>query len=78
MRQGRRIGPVVGLFDSARSLAFTADSAELLAIGRGGLPTRLPTAVERLAAAACARAGRGLTQEEWRRYLPDRPFEQSC
>ncbi|MCP2360383.1 WD40 repeat protein [Nonomuraea thailandensis] len=78
VRQGRRIGPVVGLFDSARSLAFTADSAELLAIGRGGLPTRLPTAVERLAAAACARAGRGLTQEEWRRYLPDRPFEQSC
>ncbi|UBU16069.1 WD40 repeat domain-containing serine/threonine protein kinase [Nonomuraea gerenzanensis] len=76
--QGRRVGPVVGLSDSARSLTFTAGSAELLAIGRDGVRTSLPTTVERLAETACARAGRALTEAEWRRYLPGRPFERSC
>ncbi|MEV0614258.1 serine/threonine-protein kinase [Nonomuraea sp. NPDC050404] len=78
VRQGRRIGPMVRLPDSARSVAFTAGSAELLAIGRGGRLTRLPTTVAALTRTACERAGRALTAAEWRRYLPDRPFERNC
>ncbi|WP_206068490.1 WD40 repeat domain-containing serine/threonine protein kinase [Nonomuraea composti] len=78
VERGRRVGPPIELADSARSLAFTSGPAELLAIGRGGRLTRLPTTVEGLAQAACARAGRDLTAAEWRRYLPDRPFERSC
>ncbi|GAA2205249.1 hypothetical protein GCM10009850_007720 [Nonomuraea monospora] len=78
VRQGRRIGPEVVLSEAARSVAFAAGSGELVAIGRDGRLTRLPTGVERLAEAACARAGRALTQAEWRRHLPDRPFERSC
>ncbi|MGW4801699.1 WD40 repeat domain-containing protein, partial [Nonomuraea sp. NPDC004297] len=38
--RGRPIGSAVRLADSARSVVFTAGSAELLAIGRGGRPTR--------------------------------------
>ncbi|WP_406673224.1 serine/threonine-protein kinase [Nonomuraea sp. N2-4H] len=78
VRQGRRIGPPVGLTGSARSVAFTAGSAEVLAIGRGGRLTRLPTTVPALAETVCMRAGRSLTQEEWRHYLPDRPYEPVC
>jgi hypothetical protein len=29
-------------------------------------------------AAACAITGRGLTDEEWRRYATDLPFERTC
>lgn len=27
---------------------------------------------------ACAVAGRDLSEAEWARYLPDRPWEQTC
>ncbi|MEV4172887.1 hypothetical protein [Nonomuraea sp. NPDC049709] len=43
-----------------------------------GRLTRLPTALEPLIAAVCARAGRGLTEAEWRRYLPGRTYEPAC
>ncbi|MFC7588428.1 WD40 repeat domain-containing protein [Nonomuraea antimicrobica] len=78
VRQGRRIGPEIGLADSARSVAFTAGSAEVVAVGRGGRVSRLPTAIEPLVRAVCARAGRDLTAAEWRRHLPDRPYEPTC
>ncbi|MEU6714364.1 serine/threonine-protein kinase [Nonomuraea sp. NPDC046802] len=78
VRQGQRVGPVIGLPDSARSIAFSAGSAELLAIGRAGRLTRLPVAVGPLVTAVCARAGRPLTETEWRRHLPDRPYERRC
>jgi hypothetical protein len=26
----------------------------------------------------CRAAGRNLTEEEWSRYLPDRPYEETC
>ncbi|MEV0385892.1 serine/threonine-protein kinase [Nonomuraea sp. NPDC050643] len=76
--RGERVGPEVRLPDSPRSVAFSPGSAELLAIGRGGRLTRLPTAVEPLLAAVCGRAGRGLTEAEWRRHLPERPYERVC
>ncbi|MET8865162.1 serine/threonine-protein kinase [Nonomuraea sp. NPDC004580] len=78
VRQGRRIGPPVGLTGSARSVAFTAGSAEVLAVGRGGRLTRLPTTVEALTETVCIRAGRTLTAAEWHRHLPDRPYEPVC
>src|SRR5690606_19524328 len=78
VRHGRRIGPPVGLTGSARSVAFADGSAEVLAVGRGGRLTRLPTTVPALAETVCLRAGRSMTREEWRRYLPDRPYEPVC
>ncbi|MEV4470764.1 serine/threonine-protein kinase [Nonomuraea sp. NPDC049504] len=78
VRQGRRIGPPVGLTGSARSVAFTAGSAEVLAVGRGGRLTRLPTTVEALTETVCIRAGRTLTAAEWHRHLPERAYEPVC
>ncbi|SEH00238.1 Serine/threonine protein kinase [Nonomuraea solani] len=78
VRQGRQVGPVVELPDSAYSIAFTPGSREVLTVGRAGRASRLPVAVEPLLKAVCARAGRALTEAEWVRYLPDRPYEKSC
>ncbi|MEU7853585.1 serine/threonine-protein kinase [Nonomuraea sp. NPDC049141] len=78
VRQGRPAGPTIRLWDSARSIAFSADSAELLAMGRMGRLTRVPLAIEPLVKAACARAGRALTEAEWTRYLPGQPFRKGC
>lgn len=78
VRAGERIGPDIGLEDGPRSIAFTHGSAEVLSVGWGGRLTRLPTAVGPLITAVCARAGRALTEAEWRRYLPDRPYAKSC
>jgi WD40 repeat protein len=78
VRTGERAGPVIGLEDSARSVAFADGSTEVRAIGRAGRLTRLPTAVEPLVAAVCARAGRAMMEAEWRRYLPDRPYRKGC
>ncbi|MCA2221218.1 WD40 repeat domain-containing serine/threonine protein kinase [Nonomuraea aurantiaca] len=78
VRLSRRIGPEIQLPDDARSIAFSADSTELRAMGRAGRLTRLPMAMEPLMKAVCVRAGRSLTEAEWNRYLPDQPFRKVC
>ncbi|MGI5282379.1 protein kinase domain-containing protein [Nonomuraea polychroma] len=77
VQAGERVGPEIGLGDSARSIAFSA-TGEVLAIGWGGRLTRVPTAVGPLMTAVCARAGRVLTEAEWRRHLPARPYRKGC
>jgi hypothetical protein len=37
-----------------------------------------PLAPARAAATVCARAGRGLTEAEWHRYLPSVPYLRTC
>ncbi|GAA2287851.1 hypothetical protein GCM10010149_37840 [Nonomuraea roseoviolacea subsp. roseoviolacea] len=76
--RGQPVGPVARLTDSARSVVFTADSAEVVAIGRKARLTRLPVAVGPLIQAVCARAGRGLTAAEWARHLPGRAYRPGC
>ncbi|WP_162795084.1 WD40 repeat domain-containing serine/threonine protein kinase [Nonomuraea lactucae] len=78
VRGGQRVGPVVSLPDSARSVAFSADAAEVLAVGRAGRVTRLPVAVGPLVKAVCARAGRPLIEAERARYLPGQDSGSSC
>ncbi|WP_214320490.1 serine/threonine-protein kinase [Nonomuraea sediminis] len=73
---GEPIGAPLSLPGSARSVAFTADS--VLAIGRSGVTTRLPVAVGPLMSAVCRRAGRSLTEAEWRQYLPGRDYQRVC
>ncbi|MCK2220193.1 WD40 repeat domain-containing protein [Actinomadura sp. ATCC 31491] len=75
---GERIGPVIGLGDSARSVVFSPDGGEVSAVGRAGRVTRVPTAVGPLLKAVCARAGRSLTAAEWARHLPGRPYRKGC
>ncbi|MFD0665351.1 WD40 repeat domain-containing protein [Thermocatellispora tengchongensis] len=71
---GRVSGPPVAITD----LAFSADAARLLILdANGGL------GVHRLrpgdaAAEVCARAGRGLSEKEWRAHLPGLPYREVC
>jgi WD40 repeat protein len=57
-------------------LAFSADGHWLLS---GSTDARLwRVNGEDLSAVACRTAGRNLTPEEWQRYLPGKPYHQTC
>jgi hypothetical protein len=64
-------------------VAFTADGATL-AIGTNDTAARLwdikslRALREKAAPVACQRAGRGLNHEEWKRYIPDLPYQNTC
>ncbi|GAB2443104.1 hypothetical protein GCM10027187_01900 [Streptosporangium sandarakinum] len=60
------------------STAFTADGSALLALDRDGAVHRWTVSADGLAKAACARAGRTLTQAEWRTNLPETPYRDVC
>ncbi|WP_181019407.1 serine/threonine-protein kinase [Nonomuraea typhae] len=61
------------------SLAFSADGGTLLALDRDGSVHEHPVGAERVAAAVCARAGRSLTEAEWRAHVnPGLPYLRGC
>jgi DNA-binding SARP family transcriptional activator len=72
----------------ARSVAFAADGRSVVSVGRDGaallwdlsgtrgLGPRAEAGDRR--ALACAMAGRDMTPDEWRRVLPDRPYQHVC
>ncbi|KGN33001.1 hypothetical protein N802_15525 [Knoellia sinensis KCTC 19936] len=64
--------------DSTGDPAFTKDKRSLVVAADSGsvLTWNLDPTTWR--AAACRLAGRDLTQEEWRTYLPNRPFTSVC
>jgi DNA-binding SARP family transcriptional activator/WD40 repeat protein len=57
---------------------FTPDGAHLVVVYGDGTGFVWPTTVAAWAAHACAVAGRNLTREEWRRYVPHRPYAPVC
>ncbi len=60
------------------TISYTSGGSDLLAASTDGrtwvVDTRTGTWIER----ACAIAGRNLTQREWSRLFPDRPYEVIC
>ncbi|QUW78283.1 hypothetical protein SMIR_03265 [Streptomyces mirabilis] len=60
------------------AIGFTPGDGELR-IATAHLPWRTAQLTpERAADDVCARAGGGATRTEWRRYLPDVPYRQTC
>lgn len=53
-------------------------SDEIVALGGERPGHRYPMEVSGWLAQACAVAGRDLTQDEWSRYLPGRPYRRTC
>ncbi|MFI6599483.1 WD40 repeat domain-containing serine/threonine-protein kinase [Nonomuraea sp. NPDC050536] len=60
------------------SAAFSPDGSILHTIDQTGVLMDIPIDPGRVADAVCARAGRTLTEAEWRRYLPDVDYADPC
>jgi hypothetical protein len=41
-------------------------------------PRAYPISPRSVAASVCARAGRGLSRADWKKYIPDVPYRQTC
>ncbi|MBT2232172.1 serine/threonine-protein kinase [Nonomuraea sp. NEAU-A123] len=59
------------------SLTFSADGSTLYYSADGDI-LEIPIGPERVAALVCGRAGRRLTEAEWRRYLGDVAYREAC
>lgn len=63
------------------TVAFSPDSRTLATSNGDGAPAvrlwEVPP-VARIDSVLCARAGRSLTPQEWQRYVPELPYEQTC
>jgi WD40 repeat protein/transcriptional regulator with XRE-family HTH domain len=64
--------------DAIRSLAFGPHGDTVYASGAHVPVQRYAVAPGQLVTRLCARAGRNLTAEEWRTYLPDVPYRRVC
>jgi len=74
----RRLGRAFTGAADYTSAAFTADGSELRLAQLGGVLSAIPMSPGRLADDLCARAGRSLTEDEWARYLPGVPYQETC
>ncbi|HET7276673.1 MAG TPA: BTAD domain-containing putative transcriptional regulator [Dermatophilaceae bacterium] len=75
-RTGAYLGTVTVYEDGAPS--FSKDNTQLLFAGAGGSVLTWNLDPRSWVATACRLAGRPLTEQEWRNYLPDRPFVPVC
>ncbi|GGT01983.1 hypothetical protein GCM10010156_69850 [Planobispora rosea] len=73
----RRVGDVITVSDGVDTLAFGAGGTVLYAGGAGRLH-EIPVGGEQMAARVCARAGRTLTAQEWRKHLPGVAYREVC
>jgi WD40 repeat protein len=75
-RTGAYLGTVAVDFDGAP--AFAKNNKQLIFASINGTVLTWDLDPRTWIAAACRLAGRGLTQQEWRNYLPNRPFVRVC
>ncbi len=75
-RTGNYLGTIT--VDYEGQPAFSKDERRLLFAGSTGSLLTWDLDHRSWIAAACRLAGRPLTQQEWRNYLPNRPFERVC
>ncbi|MFF5211130.1 WD40 repeat domain-containing protein [Streptosporangium sp. NPDC000396] len=61
-----------------KSVAFTSDGTQVLAVNGHGTINRFPAAAQAVAEAVCARAGGALTPQEWAAHIPSLPFREVC
>ena len=64
--------------DEVRSLAFAEDGGTVYAGGPHVPLQRLSIAPDQAVRTICARTGGGLTEAQWRTYVPDAPYENVC
>ena len=64
--------------DGISALAFEPSGRWLFTAGNFGIVRRWRLRRDGLLDLACRTAGRNLTQEEWRQYLPGDPYRKTC
>ncbi|MEU7722922.1 nSTAND1 domain-containing NTPase [Streptomyces tibetensis] len=64
--------------DEIRSVAFAEDGRTVYAAGPDVRLQRFPIAPDLAVRTICARTGGGLTEAQWRTYVPDAPYENVC
>ncbi|MET8976323.1 helix-turn-helix domain-containing protein [Streptomyces sp. NPDC004539] len=64
--------------DGITSLAFTPDTATLYATSPHVPLWHLPLAPKQAIHTICARTGGGLSEAQWRTYVPDAPYRKLC
>lgn len=64
--------------DGIRSPAFAEDGGTVYAGGPDVRLQRFPIDPDRAVRTICARTGGGLTEAQWRTYVPDAPHENVC
>jgi WD40 repeat protein len=74
----RKLGPSMAVEQDLVSAAFGARGAVLHTLTDTGVLRDMSVGPEATAATICARAGRGLTRADWRRYLPGVPYREVC
>ncbi|MGA8980034.1 MAG: WD40 repeat domain-containing protein, partial [Pedococcus sp.] len=75
-RTGAHLGTAT--VGSDGDLSFSTDGTQLLVAGTDGSVRSWDLDPASWVTAACRLAGRPLTEQEWRNYLPKRPFRQVC
>jgi WD40 repeat protein len=76
---GRAIGqPLTGHTGWAMGIAFSPDGRTLASAGLDGTVRLWDVDPEAWKARVCQVAGRNLTRGEWRQYLPNEPYRQTC
>ena len=70
--------PVSEVQNRGSTFLLPPSSDEVVALNEDGPGRRYPLDPAEWLAEACTVAGRNLTQAEWDRYLPDRPYEPVC
>jgi len=64
--------------DEIRSLAVAEDGRTVYADGPDVPLQRFPIAPDQAVRTICARTGGGLSETQWRTYVPDAPYENVC
>jgi WD40 repeat protein len=75
-RSGAHLGTVT--VEGQGDPGFSTDNRQLLFAGEDGAVLTWDLDPRSWVATACRLAGRPLTEQEWRTYLPDRPLESVC
>ncbi|MFE1787864.1 hypothetical protein ACFW7J_05540 [Streptomyces sp. NPDC059525] len=74
---------LTGHSEGVQAITFRSDGRYAVSVGYDGRAVlwdlgRLPQIVADPTAMACAAAGGGFTREEWRKFVPDLPFKETC